>query len=296
MNPVAANRRSTPTPVGKPPVQVDRISRTGVLLTAVILATLGPTGHRLSAQEGFRSVDPDRPIFVEDAYALALREWEFELGARAELGDRSGAGALAELKAGLFRNVQIGIELEAGLERPDGETITGIEGVGGHVLVNLRRETRTAPALGVRIDGLAPGAGDLGREDWGIGLKALATRTVGRSRLHANAGVVVASDTDGGSMMRLGVAWDRAMGLSSRSLLADLYAEIPTEGGRSRLWAEGGLRVQLDNRRVLDLGIATRLDEWEAGEANVELVIGLSTAFGIPAFTRVPVYPDPAIP
>ena len=60
-----------------------------------------------------------------------------------------------------------------------------------------------------------------------------------------------------------------------------------TGDGRARVWFELGTRWQLANRSVLDFGVATRLDEWEAGNANVQLVVGISRIFGIPGLVRV---------
>jgi hypothetical protein len=77
-------------------------------------------------------------------------------------------------------------------------------------------------------------------------------------------------------------------------LVADVYTEIPASGGRSRLWLEVGARVQISNTSVLDLGLASRADEWRQG-ANVELVLGLSRTFGIRSLTRVPAMPPPEI-
>ena len=58
-------------------------------------------------------------------------------------------------------------------------------------------------------------------------------------------------------------------------------------------WVEVGTRVQVSNWSVLDLGLSTRLDKWEAGNANLEIVIGFSRAFGIQG--NVDPYPNPSI-
>lgn len=252
----------------------------------------------LGAQEDFRAADADRPILVEDAIPLKFREWEVEVGTRGTLGEgERGLLAIIELKTGLFRNAQVGLEAETGFEDP-GEALStrgGLEAVGAHVFYHLRRETTGLPAVALRADVTTPGAGAIGHDDWGARFKAIATRSFDRLRLHGNAGYTVASGADGGDYWIAGLAFDYPIALFSRAILGDVYVEIPTDRGRTRVWAEFGTRMQVSNWSVVDIGVATRLDRWEAGEANVELVIGLSRVFGIPGLIDVPPYPNPAI-
>lgn len=252
----------------------------------------------LAAQEDFRSADPGRPILVEDAYPLKLYEWEFELGMRGDLAEEgSGLEAMAELKTGLFLNGQAGLEIEAGAEPLDDEsrTLSGIETVRGHVLYNLNRETLSLPALAARIDLATPGTGSLGNEDWSVGLKGILTRSFDRLRVHTNVGYVAASTEDGGDFWRLGVAFDYPIGLFSRAVMGDVYAELPVGTGRTRVWAEVGMRWQVSNVSVLDFGIASRLDEWETGNANLQLIVGISRVFGLAGQVAVPSDLDPRI-
>jgi hypothetical protein len=46
---------------------------------------------------------------------------------------------------------------------------------------------------------------------------------------------------------------------------------------------------------VIDVGLATRLDEWNDGTANIQLVVGVNWVFGIGGLVRVPEYPNPRI-
>ncbi len=245
----------------------------------------------LAAQEDFMSADLERPLLVEDAFPLKFREWEVELGLRggpAETG--SGLLGIAELKSGLFLNGEVGLEIEAGVQDSGsdvGGSLSGIEAVSAHLLYGLSRETWGWPAFAGRVDVSSPGTGSFGREDWGVQFKGIATRSLGRLRLHANGGYALAGTDDGGDFWLVGVALQYPIGLFSRAILGDIYAELPTGDGRARVWVEFGTRWQLANRSVLDFGIATRLDEWEAGNANVQLVIGISRIFGIPDLVRV---------
>lgn len=259
---------------------------------------VGAGAAPLAAQEDFRSLDRGRPTLVEDAFTLKHGEWEFQPGTRGAVAD-SGSGFLlmAELKSGLFLNGEVGIETAAGLQDPGGSgpTISGIESLGAHVIYNLSHQTWHLPATALRVDVMTPGTGDLGRAGWAAGLKGMATQSFKHLRAHLNAGYVVAAQADGGDFVQLGLALDHPLGLFSRMIVGDVYAELPTSAGRARVWLELGTRWQVGNNTVLDFGVATRLDRWDAGNANIELVLGLSQIFGIPGFVRVPSYPEPSI-
>lgn len=265
-----------------------------------LLALILPAGTFPAAaagQEDFRNTDRGRPLLTEDAYPIEFREWEFELGGRGRLVEgetASGAGAAVGLKTGLFRNAQVGLEIETALEQQAGGTEFGLEGVGASLMYGLRRETWGAPALAIRGDVHAPGSERLGRDDWAFDLTGIMTRSFGRFRMHANGGHHVRGDGVGDSW-RVGVAVDYPVGLFSRLLMADVVAEVPVHGGRSRVWLELGTRWQTTNASVVDLGLATRLDEWEAGRSNVELTVGIARAFGISGLVGVPRYSEPTL-
>jgi hypothetical protein len=248
------------------------------------------------AQEDFRASDPGRPLRVEDAIPLKLREWEVEFGFRGVAAEQ-GSGALGafELKSGLFRNAQIGFEVEAGVQGQTDGTASGIEGVEGHVLYQLGRETPGLPAVALRAEVGTPGTGSLGRTGWSTEGKAIATRSFGRVRVHGNGGYGVMRSVDGGDYWTMGLGFDYPLGLFSRALLGALSAEIPVSEGRSRVWLEVGSRWQISNANVFDVGLSTRLDGWDQGNANIEMVFGLSRVFGVPGFTRAPAYPNPTI-
>lgn len=249
-----------------------------------------------AAQEDFRSADLDRPILVEDAFPVKLYEWEVELGLRGALREAGSAiEGIAELKTGLFLNGQAGLDLELGSEDLGEETAAGIESAGLHLLYNANRETWSWPAFAARVDVRTPGTGDLGREEWAARLKGIATRSFGRLRLHANGGYEAASAADGGDVWLAGLAFDYPIGLFSRAVMGDVFVELPADAGRTRAWLELGSRWQMTNESVLDLGLATRLDEWEEGRANIRLIVGLSRVFGIPGLVRAPPYPNPRI-
>lgn len=246
------------------------------------LAGVGSAPIDALAQAAFRSADPGRPIRVEDAQAMELREWEIEFGSKGSLVEGAGDGAhgVLEVKAGLFRNVQLGVGVESAIQQTGPGTVTGIEAFETHLLLGLRRETPGGPALAIRAGASTPGAGSLGRADPEATLTGILTRSAGRLRVHANGGYTWASDVDGGSFWLAGVGGDYPVGFLSRSLLADLYVEFP-DIGDPRIWVDAGSRIQLSKKTVLDVGLATRIDRWSDGVSNLEIVLGFSRIFGL---------------
>lgn len=270
-----------------------------LVMPVAFCVALAVAPRTAAAQEDFRSADLDRPLRVEDAYPIKRGEWEVEAGVRAGAGEEDRAEGVLELKAGLFWNAQLGVELHGGWERietaDDEEGVTGLESAGAHALLNFNRETRSWPAFSARVDVETPGAGDLGREEWAVSVKGIATRSFDRLRLHANAGYTAADQADGGDFWRAGLAFDYPIGLFSRAAMVDVYAEIPTADGDARVWTTLGTRWQLTNQTVLDLGVGGRVDRWVDGEGDVELVVGISRVFGVAALMDVPPYPEPPL-
>ncbi|MFW6206421.1 MAG: hypothetical protein ACOC5J_00640 [Gemmatimonadota bacterium] len=276
-----------------------RIPRLSEAFLFLILGALLPGPAPVSAQEDFRSLDPGRPLRTTDAYPKKLFEWELQVGARGEIGEesRSGAAPLA-LGVGLLPNLEAGLEVEPGFEDPDdADTAWGVEEVGLHVLYNFNQESWRWPAFAAQLGVVAPvGGGEIGREGWETSGRLVATRSfASRVRVHANGGYRHRNEADGGEFWIGGLAVDVPLGLSSRLLMADVFAEIPKEGGPTRSWAGVGARFQVSNWTVLDLGVATRTDRWADGPSNVELTVGLSRVFGIRALTPAPRYPEPPI-
>lgn len=278
------------------------LSRVAACAATALLA-VSTTGR---AQEDFRNADPDRPLRVEDAYPLKYREWELEIGTRPELseGGPNRYAWLAELKTGIYYDLQVGVEVESLLRSGGGlESRFGVEELALHLLYNFNQETRTLPALGLRGDVLIPTGGALGREEFGYVLKGLATRSFGRFRLHGNAGYRFNNDErgpgetdplDAGDVWFAGLAFDYPIGLFSRLLLGDVFVEVPANGGSARVTAEFGARLQIGNTWVLDLGIASAVSEWDEA-ANGAVIVGLSHTFGVPWLVSVPPYPRPTV-
>jgi hypothetical protein len=210
-------------------------------------------------------------------------------------GGRYMAAGVLEIKTGIARNLQVGLEAEPGWEREAGTSAAGIEAFGGHALYNITQEGRRAPAISLRADAWSPGVGERRMQDARARVRAILTRSHGRARVHVNGAYTWASASDGGDWWSGGLGFDYPIGLFSKAILGDVYVEAPAGGGTVRVWTEIGARFQLTNSTVFDFGLTSRIDEWADGAANVGLVVGLSRAFGIPGLVPVPRYPDPRI-
>ncbi len=271
-----------------------RSATPAAVLAMVILLLGGP----ISAQEDFRSLDAGRPLKVTDAFPKKYLEWEFQVGLQSEWleGGRRSVEGLLELDTGLFRNFEIGAGMHVATEDDGATTTTGLEALEIEALYNFKHEGWTWPAIAVQAGAVAPTGGDLSREDWAWGADLFVTRSFfGRVRIHLNGGYLLASDLDGGDYWRGGVAFDIPMGFSSRVIMGDVYTEKPVDVGPTRTWAELGTRIQVTNLTVIDVGLATRLNEWDRGNSSVRLVFGFSRVFGIRGLVRVPEYPNPRI-
>ena len=265
------------------------------LLTVAVSVACG-SPEQAHAQEDFRHLDEGRPLRVEDAYAIKFREWEWEFGLRAagvEGGAATGGGTF-ELKTGLFRNAQLGFEVHGEAARLDGTTNSGVEEIAFHFLYNINREGRRMPAVGLRADLALPGTGDLAIERPELRAKWMATRSFGSTRMHVNGARRWTLESTEPHEWEAGVALDHTLGLSSRLLAGDVFVQIPDEG-RAVVWVDVGARLQLTRQSVLDVGVFSRVDTWDADVPNLGLTLGISRGFGVRSLTPIPPYPRPRL-
>ncbi|NNF28611.1 MAG: hypothetical protein HKN73_15400, partial [Gemmatimonadetes bacterium] len=220
------------------------------LLQATLFAVVFPAG--LQAQGEYRHLDDGRPTRVEDAYALKFLEWEWQVGAGGfAAGNESyEAEGVFELKVGIARGLQAGVEGHGAWARQVGDSQAGLESVNAHLLYNLNQEGRRSPALALRGDVTVPGGGELSRADPGGRLRLMATRSFGATRIHANAARGWASAADGRDHWEAGVGFDRPLGLRARAVVGDIYAEMPDRGS-PRWWADAWLRLQVSKQSVV---------------------------------------------
>lgn len=256
---------------------------TGFLLLSLGLG-LGLAPGRVAAQIDYRNLDDDRPVATEDAYPIeryafeALLPYAFER----EADGATHHVAIPELTWGLLRNAQWGVKVPLVARREAGGTDWGVASVRTFALYSLNTEGRWLPALAVRGDVQFP-VGTLGGDATRAGVKLIATRSWGRTRLHANASWGVGDE--GGlaaaepvARWSHSVAVDRTLFRQSLLVLGEvqvrrLVADRPVEVN-----AGLGVRWQWTPTLVLDTGVRRRL---RADGPDVGVTLGLSHAFAL---------------
>jgi hypothetical protein len=226
-----------------------------------------------AAQVQFRDLDILHPVPVEDAFPVA--RYAFEFLAPWDYARPSGAEGRNQLDLdltyGAFLNGDVGLRLPLGMG-PGGET--GLVGAGLFSLYNPLREGPSTPALSLRGDLFAPsGAAVRG------GLTALATRSFGAARLHANAG---AAAGEGASeelpRWEVGVALDYTFFRPSLLLVGALSTSAPGAGEPTATTIDAGVRWQWTPTLVVEAGAGRRLSPTGP---DLRLTLGLSSTFGI---------------
>ncbi|MGH7547485.1 MAG: hypothetical protein ACREMM_04840 [Gemmatimonadales bacterium] len=254
----------------------------GVLAGTALIALATSTGH---AQIDYRNLDDDRPTRVEDAYPAERYAFEFLIPYSVERG-RGGAtlhASVLELEYGLMRNGQLGLKAPFGVLREAGTTETGLSGLRVFGLYNFNTESRLLPALSLRTDVTFPVGGLAGSETQ-VALKAIATRSWGRNRIHVNATYRVGRDGTPAAVEALdrwwyGAAVDRTLYRQSLLLVGEAYARKLTDRAPLEVNASLGLRWQWRTTTVLDIGIARRLRS--AVGPDFAFTVGISNAFAL---------------
>jgi hypothetical protein len=238
----------------------------------------------LLAQIDYRNLDDDRPVATEDAYPV--ERYAFELIApyhfEAESGGIGLHAAVPEIAYGIVRNAQIGMKLPLAAVDGAAGTDWGIAGLHLFGLYNFNTESRTLPAISVRADAGFP-VGSLAGDGTRVVLKAIATRSWGRMRVHLNAARSFDANTslspvDPLPRWRASLAVDRTFFRSSLLLVAELATSQLVEDGPEGVTVALGGRWQWQPTFVLDLGVSRRLSDIGPDFA---FTLGLSHAFGI---------------
>ncbi|MGH7701036.1 MAG: hypothetical protein ACREMJ_11040 [Gemmatimonadales bacterium] len=252
---------------------------------AVLLAGSAPL--TLAAQIDYRNTDDDRPARVEDAYPLERYAFELLLPYAYER-ERSGEHIHAwvlELAYGALPNLHVGVKAPIAAVRAAGVTESGLSGLRAFLLYNLNTESPSLPALSVRADVQLP-AGALGGDETRFAVKAIATRSWGRTRVHVNAAYGAGPDGALPAVEALdrwwyGAALDRTLFRQSLLVIGEVYARRLQDGAPVEVNAGLGIRWQWRPTAVLDLGVTRRLRDTGADYA---VTIGLSKAFAVRGF------------
>lgn len=252
-----------------------RWSRPPAAAIALLLGT-----SRLAAQIDYRNLDDGRPTRVTDA--APVERFAFELSV--PYGFAFGSGATRHttsphLEYGIARNLMVGV----GASLVAGHTGVADDhsSLAASVLWSFRRETPSLPALSLSMTAGQTLSGRGFGSDAAMTVGVLATRSIGRARLHANAAVaVIAPDLRSAEFPTwwAGVAGDYTFIRSSTLLVAELLAQRERSGTPISWNAGVGFRRQISPTVVLHGGISQAL---EGGGLGTEARLGLSYLFAI---------------
>jgi len=251
-------------------------------LAAILVLAVG--GAPVAAQIDYRNLDVGRPVRVTDAYPVERFAFEFSLPYAAGRGLGAASHTVSpHLEYGIYRNLMVGVGVEVDLHRTGGSAGLAAAEIGA--LWNLRRETPSLPALALSLEVAQPlRDGRFGR-DAAVTLTGLATRSIGRSRLHLNGviGLLVPEASHLGTPWWAGLAWDRTLFRTSTLIVAEVVVNRDA-GALPVNWSVGaGLRRQLTPTVVGAIGVAQALDALDAGTS---LSVSLSHAFAIRSLMR----------
>ena len=239
------------------------------------------------AQVQFRDLDLLRPVPVEDAWPVARHAFEFQ--APWDYVQPAGGAAQNQLDLdlayGAAMNGHLGLRLPVAFG-PGGDT--GLAGAGLFALYNPVREGPGVPALALRGDFFAPTGGPAR-----AGLTAIATRSFGAARLHANAGAAAgAGASEEVPRWQGGVALDYTFFRTSLLVVGALTASAPGDGEPTAAVVSAGVRWQWTPTMVLEAGAGRRLS---ASGPDLRLTLGLSTTFGLRALVPIRPPSGPAV-
>jgi hypothetical protein len=239
----------------------------------VLLATVTPA----SGQIDYRNLDRGRPVRVSDANVVERFAFELAVPYQVSWGGSGSAHLISpHLEHGIARNLMIGVGAEVVARRTGGFDAASRATIGA--LWNARRETPGAPAFSVGVEAELPLRSG---ESPGAGLMVLATRSVGRARVHGNLVTTVAVGERTGNRARVGwwtgIAADYTLVRTSTVVAAELTVEQRYTGERLG-WGLGvGARRQVTPTIVLHLGGSRGLHSG----GGFDLRLGLSHAFAI---------------
>ncbi len=210
------------------------------------------------------NLDPNRPIGMEDAYAIPKGEIGLEGGVRVN-DRRQGRTRMTfqpQIIYGAFDNAQIEIQgdLFTDPHQLVGPNKSGDLHLG--LLYNFNTETIQLPAFAARVEvDLPTGVNSKGVDTQ---LTGILTRSFGRLRTHLNAGYTIlgsprGQERPGAYRAVAAVSYPLGYPASFRdTVIASLYSrQSDLHGQRNNTGVELGLRHQLTSRIVLDGGLGT---------------------------------------
>lgn len=256
--------------------------RSPLLLATLMLGLHAP----LAGQIDYRNLDDDRPVLTEDAYPVERHAFEILLpyAYEREPGGANLHAFTPEIEYGVIRNGQLGVKLALAGAQVGGNTGWGLAGLRAFGLFNLNTESRLLPALSARADLLLP-VGSLGGDATRVSLKAIATRSWGRTRFHANAAWTFGDEqqlaaVEPGNRWSYSLAVDRTLFRQSTLLVGEVVALRPVRGSPIEIDAALGARYQWTTTTVFDVGVRRRLRQ--VAGPDIAITVGFSHAFALP--------------
>lgn len=255
---------------------------TTALAVGFAVGGVAATPRPARAQIDYRNLDDDRPTRTEDAYPI--ERYAFEILAPYSFeAERDGTDrhlVVPELEYGVAMNTQLGIKLPWAATR----SRSGLAGLTVFGLYNFTTEGPALPALSLRADVAFP-VGRLAGRNTRAALKAIVTRSFGRSRLHLNIARGIGSEANVGEGEALdrwgyGIAIDRTFFRQSLLVVGEVFGAQSVADAPTAVNASLGTRWQWRTTTVFDIGVSRRLKD-QLGP-DFALTLGLSHAFAIP--------------
>ena len=155
----------------------------------LVVACIG-TALPAAAQTEYRNIDGGRPLRIEDADPSPRHSLEFQLAPLRV--DRLIGGYYRwqlepRVSYALFPRTELKLRMPLAYREPGADPRGGLVGVGVGGFHNLHIETARMPAFAVEGELLVSAEGSLTSGSM-YGIRALSTRSIGRTRVHANAG------------------------------------------------------------------------------------------------------------
>ncbi len=230
------------------------------------------------------NLDEGHPLRLEDAYAIADGEIALEAGGGFTLQRRGSNRGIfpAEVLYGAFPNLQVAVGTTLSNDPRGIEDRPKSGDLQVSALYNFNQETIALPAFALK--GALDTPTGVDAQGYGIELKGIITKSIGRLRLHLNAGyefftATPRGDQNGRYKFALGASWPIGAPQFTRvTLVGDVFAEQSTRRGEAIfVGTEIGLRYQLTPRMVWDVGIGT---EFDGPTHRSDLVLRTGFSFG----------------
>jgi hypothetical protein len=183
----------------------------------------------------------------------------------------------------MIHNGHLGVKAPLAAVRDAGATEWGLSGLRVFALYNFNTESPLLPALSLRTDVTFP-VGSFAGSETQVALKAIATRSWGRHRIHLNAAYRLGADgepavVESADRWWYGAAVDRTLFRQSVLVIGEVYARRIIEAAPVEVNASLGLRWQWRPTTVLDIGVSRRLRDNVGPDYAV--TVGISNAFAI---------------